>query len=103
MPEGRERFNDADAAFHVAVAEAAGNRFAADMTIAIRESVRRPMLGDFVGMDDAAFTALADALNAEHAAIVEAVEAGDPARAGALMEEHIRTAWHRMRPATMEP
>lgn len=93
---GREAFNDADAAFHVAIAEAAGNRLAADMTIAIRESVRGPMLGRLVGLDDAELAALVADLNREHAAILAAITDGDAARADELMEAHIRDAWVRM-------
>lgn len=92
---GREAFNDSDAAFHVAIAEAAGNRLAADATIAIRESVRGPMLEQFRGLSDKEFAALAEDLNREHAQIVEAVAAGDGARADELVESHIRTAWAR--------
>lgn len=93
---GREVFNDADAAFHVAIAEAAGNRLAADMTIAIRESVRGPMLDSFVRLGDAEFGELTDDLNAEHTAIVDALVAGEAARAEELMEAHIRSAWVRL-------
>lgn len=93
---GREAFNDADAAFHVAIAEAAGNRLAADTTIAIRESVRGPMLERFRGMGEEEFRALTEDLNGEHAQIVEAVVAGDAAGADALVEAHIRTAWVRL-------
>lgn len=93
---GREAFNDADAAFHVAIAEAAGNRLAADMTIAIRESVRAPMLAGFVTMQEEDLTALTTDLNREHAEILAAIASGDGARAEELMETHIRTAWVRV-------
>lgn len=93
---GRESFNDADAAFHVAIAEAGGNRLAADMTIAIRQSVRAPMLARFVELGDEEFAALAGDLNREHTQLLAAVLAGDAARADELMEAHIRTAWVRM-------
>ena len=100
---GPDAFNDADAALHIAIAEAAGNRLAADVTIAIRESVRGPMLSRFREMEPGAFRALAADLNGEHVEIVDAVLAGDAARAGALVEGHIRGAWARMAPATMGP
>lgn len=93
---GPEAFNDADEAFHIAIAEAAGNRLAADITIAIRESVRGPMLGRFREMEAGAFAALAADLNVEHAEILEAVLAGDAGRAATLMEAHIRGAWARL-------
>ncbi len=45
VPElGCEPFNDADTDFHVAIAEASGNRLVADMTVAIRASLREPIL-----------------------------------------------------------
>lgn len=96
VARGREAFNDADAAFHVAIAEAAGNRLAADMTVAIRESVRAPMLERFLRLSDEQFLALTEELNAEHAAIVDALAAGDPGLAETLIEAHIRSAWVRM-------
>lgn len=91
-----ESFNDADAAFHVAIAEAAGNRLVADTTIAIRESVRAPLLARFVTMGEEGFTALATDLDREHAEILAAIISGDGARAEELMETHIRTAWVRV-------
>lgn len=94
--QGRTGFNDADAAFHVAIAEAAGNRLAADTTIAIRESVRAPMRDRFLAMDEAAFTEVTARLNGEHGAILDAIADGDGERAGALMEAHIRSAWARL-------
>lgn len=100
---GREAFNDADTAFHVAIAEAAGNRLAADMTIAIRESVRRPLLARFVTMDDEDYSALRTDLLREHAEILAAIVAGDPARAEELMEAHIRTAWVRVGGDDLKP
>ena len=40
----RARFNELDTEFHVAIAEAGGNRFIADLTIAVRESIRTDIL-----------------------------------------------------------
>ena len=42
---GPEEFSDADIAFHVAIAGAAGNRLVNELTVAIRESVRGFLLG----------------------------------------------------------
>ncbi|WP_344857816.1 FadR/GntR family transcriptional regulator [Planomonospora alba] len=84
----RERFNDHDTAFHVAVAEAGGNRLMADMTVAVRNAVRHTLLGAFHRIGD--WEAVAARLRAEHHAIYDAVAARDGERAGRLVEEHIR-------------
>ncbi|WP_354644474.1 FadR/GntR family transcriptional regulator [Kitasatospora camelliae] len=87
----REQFNDADTAFHVALAEAAGNRLIADLTIAVRNAVRHTVLRAFRRLPD--WEAEADRLRAEHHAIFDAVAAGDAHLAGDLVEAHIR-AFH---------
>lgn len=92
----REEFNDADTAFHVAIADAAGNRLAAETTTAIRESVRGPLLERLKGIGEDAFQRLSGELNAEHEAILEAIVARDAARAEAVIETHVRTAWTRL-------
>ncbi|MFC4058613.1 FadR/GntR family transcriptional regulator [Planomonospora corallina] len=84
----RERFNDHDTAFHVAVAEAGGNRLIADMTVAVRNAVRHTLLGAFHRIGD--WEAVAARLRAEHHAIYDAVAAGDGERASRLVEAHIR-------------
>lgn len=94
----RERFNDADTAFHVAIASAAGNLLAADMTVAIRESLRLPILDQFRLI--AEWEEVAAQLIAQHSAIHEAIVARDATRAESLVEEHIRSAWQRL---THEP
>lgn len=91
-----ETFNDADAAFHVAIAEAAGNRLVADTTIAIRESVRAPLLDRFQRLGPDALAVLTGELLAEHEAILRAITAGDGDLAERLVEEHIRSAWVRL-------
>lgn len=85
----RERFNELDTEFHVAIAEAGGNRLVADMTTAIRESMRRPLLEAFRELGDA-WSSIADGLRDDHHAICEALEAGDAATAQQRMEDHIR-------------
>lgn len=97
--ESRAGFDDADAAFHVAIAEAAGNRLAAETTIAIRESVRGSLMVGFASLDEEACDRIAGELNAEHEAILAALVAGDGPTAQALMEAHIRTAWERIQAA----
>ena len=93
----RQAFNDADTAFHVALATAAGNRLATDLTVAIRESMRLPILDRFRearGWDD-----IVDGLRSDHAAIFAAVERRDAQEAERLVEAHIRSAWQALTPA----
>lgn len=85
----RELFNDLDTEFHVAIAEAGGNRLVADMTIAIRESMRRPLLAAFDDLGEEWFP-IADGLRHDHRMIQQALEAGDATAAEEQMERHIR-------------
>ncbi|UUZ60442.1 hypothetical protein LP418_05990 [Nocardioides sp. B-3] len=64
------------------------------MTIAIRESMRIPILHGLEQLAD--WTTLADELRREHRAIPAALEAGEAERAAELVEEHIRTAYVRL-------
>lgn len=87
----RVAFNDLDTAFHIAIAEAAGNRLVADMTTAIRDAVRRTVLESFELLGDR-WPQIATRLRAEHHAIHDVVAAGDGESAARLVEEHIRGA-----------
>ncbi len=89
-----EPFNDADTAFHVAIAEAGGNRLVADMTIAIRASLREPILAAMRQVQD--WPALARSLQAQHRGIFEAIATGDGPLAADRTEEHIRGAYQSM-------
>ncbi|MER5639110.1 FadR/GntR family transcriptional regulator [Kitasatospora sp. NPDC002227] len=84
----REEFNDADTAFHVALAEAAGNRLVTDLTVAVRGAVRHTILGAFRQLPD--WEAEVARLRAEHHAIHRAVAEADADRAGELVEAHVR-------------
>lgn len=84
----RAEFNECDTAFHVALAEAGGNRLVADMTKAIREAVRRPLLDGLERTED--WPALVAQLRAEHRAVFDAVVAGDAAAAADVVEHHVR-------------
>lgn len=88
---GLLEFNDLDTAFHIAVAEAGGNRLVADMTIAIREAMRLPILRELEELGER-WPAVRTQLVAEHRAIHDAIAAGDEARAGELMAEHIHSS-----------
>ncbi|MFT4084564.1 MAG: FCD domain-containing protein [Nocardioides sp.] len=87
----RAAYNELDAAFHIALAEAGGNRLMADMTAAIRDSTRRPILRGLEALGEDWLRVRAG-LNAEHREIYAAVAAGRPARAADLVEAHIRGA-----------
>lgn len=87
----QETFNDLDTAFHVAIAEASGNRLVADMTIALRDSMRRPILHALQALGSG-WEQLADQLRADHRAIFQAIESGDRALAAERVDQHIRSA-----------
>jgi len=89
----RETFNQHDTDFHVALAEAGGNRLMSDVTRAIRESVRIPILAGMSSMPEAGelgWLHVLDDLRVDHHAIFKAVEAGQAELAADLMETHIR-------------
>lgn len=89
-PELRTYFR-VDWAFHEAIIQATGNRFIVDMSARIRTHAQR--LRQFVAyrhidVDEAV---------AEHAAILAAFEAQDPAGVVAAMRRHIESVRHRAR------
>jgi GntR family transcriptional repressor for pyruvate dehydrogenase complex len=89
----RETFNQRDTDFHVALADAGGNRLMSDVTGAIRESVRMPILASMSAMPqagDEGWPYVRDGLKADHHAIFTAVEAGQGEQAADLLEAHIR-------------
>lgn len=96
---GRDTFNEQDTEFHVALADAGGNRLMSDVTGAIRESVRTPILTSLSKLDDAGehgWPAVRDILRADHHAIFTAVQAGDADLAAEWLEAHIRGFYARM-------
>lgn len=89
----RETFNQVDTDFHVALADAGGNRLMSDVTRAIRESVRMPILTSLSAMPETGkngWHRIRDGLRADHHAIFTAVEAGQAEQAADLLEAHIR-------------
>jgi len=86
----REAFNDADTEFHVAIARAGGNALFAEMTGAIRASLRAPILEAFTKVED--WDATAAMLRSQHHAILDALRAGEAEEAARLTAEHIRAA-----------
>lgn len=85
----RTDFNEADTAFHIAIAEGGGNRLVTDMTTAIRGSLRSPILDAFHRVDDD-WEPLAAELRAQHHAIADAIAAHEGEVAADLIEQHIR-------------
>jgi GntR family transcriptional repressor for pyruvate dehydrogenase complex len=89
----RETFNQRDTDFHVALADAGGNRLMSDVTRAIRESVRMPILARMTAMPETGehgWSRVRDGLRADHHAIFSAVQAGQPEQAADRLEAHIR-------------
>ena len=87
----REDFGDADTRFHVALAHGGGNRLFADMTQAIRESLRAPLLEGYRARED--WAAMQATLQDQHRALLDAVTRGDADLAAELAAEHIRTSY----------
>jgi DNA-binding FadR family transcriptional regulator len=76
-----------DAQLHLALAEASGNVVIAAMMGGLRTAIESYVQEGAARIAD--WDATADRLRAEHRAILEAVEAGDPARARTLVHDHI--------------
>lgn len=97
-----ETFNQVDTDFHVALADAGGNRLMSDVTRAIRESVRMPILTSMSALPQAGeegWPRVRDGLRADHHAIFTAVEGGQAKLAAEQVEAHIRGFATHMTPA----
>lgn len=90
----REEFNDLDTDFHVTVAEAAGNRLIADMTIAVRNALRHDLLRTFDKIAD--WEQAATRLRRDHRGIYAAVADGDGELAATRVERHIRDFYRKV-------
>lgn len=90
----RATFNDLDTAFHVAIADASGNRLVADLTGSLREALRHSLLAAF--SETGEWEKLADGFRAEHRAIYECIASGDGPKAGDAVEAHIRGFFGRL-------
>ena len=84
-------FNRLDTQFHVVLARAGGNPLVTDLTVAVREALRRPIREASTRMAD--WLTFRDGLMVQHELIYSAVRSGDAERAASLMEEHIRSAY----------
>ena len=93
------RDNEADRAFHLAIAEASGNVALARMVAALWRDQAAPVASR---LTDLAVSAARRRDNlAEHAAIAQAIGAGDPVAARAAMRRHL-AAVRRARLASLE-
>jgi GntR family transcriptional repressor for pyruvate dehydrogenase complex len=80
---GGDRFIDADLRFHLAVAEATGNRLVLHSMQAVRDVVRRALMTVFV------IPQSPESAVVEHRAIKAAIASGDAARARHEMTHHL--------------
>lgn len=88
---GLDAFNELDTEFHVLMSQAADNRLITDMTVAVRESMRLPILRASRQMGD--WNAFRADLQRHHESIYEALAGRDAQRAADLVETHIRVAY----------
>lgn len=91
----RSDFHDVDTEFHVELAKATGNVLLADLMVALRESVRRPM--DEAFADVPSWPQRQAELVEEHRDIYEAVTGDDIERAAVLMKSHIEGFYTQIR------
>lgn len=83
----RERFNDADTRFHIAIAQAGGNELFSALTSAIRSSLRGQFLRQMQSIEQ--WRPLAEQFQQQHRGIFEAISAGDPELAAERTQAHI--------------
>lgn len=96
-----ERFNELDTQFHVAIAECGGNRLIADLTVAIRESIRSDIRAALAA--DTNWEAMRAQLRADHHGIYQALLAGDGGLAADLMAKHITGFYQHMKVGSSPP
>jgi GntR family transcriptional repressor for pyruvate dehydrogenase complex len=82
------RFHQLDTAFHVTLAQAAGNVVVEVMMVSLREAIEAYVLAAVPDLPD--WSATADGLRAQHAAVLAALRAGDGDLAAGRVERHIR-------------
>jgi GntR family transcriptional regulator, transcriptional repressor for pyruvate dehydrogenase complex len=80
---GGDRFIEADLRFHLAIAEATGNRLVLHSMHAVRDVVRRALMTVFV------IPQSPESAVVEHRAIRAAIASGDPVRARSEMTHHL--------------
>lgn len=83
-------YNDLDTEYHQRIAHSSGNPLLRDLTVAIREALRRPILQASLGHDR--WATIRNTLCAQHRGIFDAIRDRDAIRAADLVEAHIREA-----------
>lgn len=86
-----DAFNELDTEYHVLIAQAGANSLATDLTVAVREALREPILAAERRL--ASWPAFRGTLMEQHEAILGAIVARDSARAQTIIENHIRTSY----------
>jgi len=89
-----DRFNELDTEFHIAIAECGGNRLIADLTVAIRESIRADIHRALAAELD--WPVVRDRLRADHRQIHRALLDADGPLAADLLDQHIVDFYHHM-------
>lgn len=87
-----DSFRQADVVFHYAMMEISGNRLAENIAKHLYKRAVESSRYQGINPPDAVALTLD-----EHAAIVEAIAAGDPAAAERAMHDHIHVSWERRR------
>ncbi|UQX89753.1 FadR family transcriptional regulator [Jatrophihabitans telluris] len=88
-------FSEADVAFHDVVMELSQNRLGRAIVTSIHDKARTNVRYHGSYTDESIVRTLA-----EHTAIAEAIQAGDPEAADRAMWSHIMDSWNRRRPST---
>lgn len=86
-------FSRQDSAFHLAIAEASGNRLILHVVESLETALRTAA---YHGLKRIADDAALNAVVVEHRGIVDAIERGDAVGAAGLMQDHITAAVRRM-------
>lgn len=97
-------FNALDTDFHVAIAKSASNSLVTDLTIAVRESLRGPILAAerrLAGEGD--YERFRSMLCEQHEGIFAALESGDGPLTAERLEAHIRAAYSALPGMTAAP
>ncbi|MDI2129473.1 FadR/GntR family transcriptional regulator [Yinghuangia seranimata] len=85
-----DRFNQADADFHLALAEASGNTLIATLMHGLRDAVGRHAVE---AVERLGWPESAELLRTDHHRIVEAVAAGRADKAAQAVDEHLRRSY----------
>lgn len=87
------RFSRHDSAFHIAIAEASGNRLIFHVVELLETALRA---ASYQGVRLISSGPAVNAIVDEHRRLIDAIERRDEVHAGALMHDHLAAAMHRM-------